>query len=474
MALLTATPTVAQPNRSRSLDRTRLLPLRPGWPLRWLLVGFPVFWALGLASFAAMIMAVPMAVELLRCRPIALPRGFGFWLLFLLWSVAGILVLGVNPAGTVPSSVGGRLIGYGVREASYLSVTVVVVYIGNLSLFEVRQQQLVRWLGAFFVTTVAGGVLGMLLPSFQFTSPFEMVLPGSIRTNNVVQHLVHPAAAQVQDLLSDATPRPAAPFTYTNAWGFHLTLLGIWFFRGWLLEASAPRRLAGILIGIAGVVTLVYSLNRAAWIGTAIAVAYVAVRLALRGRLVPLAAVALVIVTGVGALYASPLKGVVDARLQNGKSDDIRSFTTKRAFEVSATSPIIGYGSTRSAYGSAASIAVGQSPQCPQCGNASIGMNGYFYLLLMSTGYVGAALFFGLGAVQVWRARLLHSPTAMAASMVLILTAFYGFFYDVSTWMLVPFVTLGVLWREGQVPRVAGLGVGSATRADQDGHSWAQ
>lgn len=422
--------------------------MKPGWPLQWLLVGFPIFWAMGLASFATLIMAVPMAWELLRRRPIKLPRGFGFWALFLLWSFAGLFMLGVNPAGTVPASASSRLIAYGMREACYVAITIVMLYIGNLSLAEVSQTRIIRWLGALFITAVAGGVVGMLVPNFQFTSPFELILPHSIRYDDYVQHLVHPAVAQVQDVIDDATPRPAAPFTYTNVWGFHLTILGVWFFVSWLLKASPARRFAGTVVLLAGVVTLVYSLNRAAWLGAAVAVLCVCVRLAARGKIVLLVSVALMGVLAAGVFYASPLKGVVEARLDNGKSNDIRSFTTERAFELSAQSPVIGFGSTRRAYGSAASIAVGQSSDCPQCGNASIGMNGYFYLLLVSTGYVGAALFFGLGAVQLWRARRLHSPTGIAASIVLIMSAFYGFFYDASTWLVVPFVTLGLLWRE--------------------------
>jgi hypothetical protein len=428
--------------------RRRLVVMPPGWPLSWLLVGFPIFWALGLSSFAVDIMAIPMALHLLRTRPINLPRGFGFWVLFMLWSLAGILVLGVNPAGTVPDTFESRLISYGVREASYVSITIVLLYVGNLPKLKVPQDRIIRWLGLFFISVVAGGIFGLLAPNFQFTSPFELVLPAGIRTNDYVQHLVHPAAAQVQDLLGDGTPRPAAPFPYTNTWGFHLTLLGVWFCCAWFRQRSALSRLIGMLIFATGATALIFSLNRAAWIGAILAVLYVAVRFALRGRIVPVFAICLVAAVSAGVLFASPLKDVVSGRLQNGKSNDIRSFTTQKALELSLASPVIGFGSTRSTYGSSASIAVGKSAQCPQCGNASIGMNGYLYMLLVSTGYVGVILFFGLWAVQVWRARRLHSPTAIAGSLVLLMTAFYGFFYDATTWMLIPFVSVAVLWRE--------------------------
>jgi len=323
-----------------------------------------------------------------------------------------------------------------------------MLYLGNLTTKRVPQAKVVRWLGYFFIATVAGGVLGMLAPTFNFTSPFEMALPGSIRSNSYVQHLVHPAAAQVQEVISDASARPAAPFAYTNAWGFHVTLLGVWFVAGWLVKAKSGARIVSTLILATGFVTLIYSLNRGAWIGVGIAVLFIAVRLALRGRATVLISLALAMALSGGIFYASPLKSVVEARLDNGKSDDIRAFTTIKAFELSLESPVIGFGSTRTAYGSSASIAVGKSASCPQCGNPPIGINGYMYMLLMSTGYVGAALFFGLWAVQVWRARRLHSPTAVAGTLVMIMTSVYGFFYDAATWMLVPFVTVGLLWRE--------------------------
>lgn len=431
----------------------RLFPLPEGWPLCWLLVGFPVFWALGLSAFAVTIMAVPMAISLIRSpEPIRFPKGFGFWALFLLWSVAGLLLLQVNPRGMVPDTAAGRVIAYATRELSYLSVTVVLLYVGNLSKAKVSQAKLMRWLAVFFVWAAAGGVLGMLAPTFSFTSPFEQLLPSSISGNSYVQRLVHPAFAQVQELINDATPRPAAPFPYTNTWGFHLTILGVWFVAAFLAsKTTVPYKVMGCLVGLAGFVTLVFSLNRAAWIGVAVVVAYVAIRLAIRGRIVALISIGLVAVCAIGLVYVSPLKGVIDARLDNGKSDNIRAYTTIEALKLAATSPIVGYGSTRTAYGSADSIAVGKSADCPNCGNPSIGINGYTYFLMVSTGYVGTALFFGLWVVQIWRARRLHSPPAVAGSAVLILSAFYGFFYDASLWMMVPFVSVGVLWRESEV-----------------------
>ncbi|WP_370618054.1 hypothetical protein [Mumia sp. Pv 4-285] len=429
--------------------------LGPAWPLIVLLAGYPLFWVAGLSAFALPVMAVPMAVILYRRRPLKLPRGFALWALFLVWSVFGVFLLGINPQGFVPGAAGGRLFGFGMRELSYFSVTILLLFIGNLSEKELPQSRLVRLLGVFFVTVVAGGLLGMLVPQLQFTSLFEMFLPGSIRSNDFVQSLVHPRAAQVQELLTDATPRPAAPFSYTNAWGFHLTLLGVWFVVARFFLKGSRAKLFSLFVLVAGLVVLVYSLNRAAWMGVAVAVAYVAIRLALRGRLVMVASLVFIGAIAGGAVLATPLGEVVSARLENGKSDNIRAFTTEKAFELSAQSPVAGFGTTRSTFGSSSSIAVGKSAQCPACGNASIGMNGYFYMLIVTTGYVGAALFFGFGALQVWRTRSIWSPVVVAGSTVILMTGFYAFFYDGATWLLVPFATLGILWREERAAAVA-------------------
>lgn len=420
----------------------------PAWPLAWLLYGFPVFWALGLPNFAVTLMAVPMVVHLYRRRPLRLPRGFGFWVLFLVWSLVGVLLLGVNPPGTVAEPASSRLLGYLMREVSYLSVTVVLLYVGNLTHRELPTRRIAHMLGWLFMVSVVGGVSGLLFPYFEFTSPFEMLLPSGIRSNGYVQQLTHPTLAQVQELIGGETPRPAAPFGYTNTWGFHMTILGVWFATRWFVGARLRQRLVAIPFLLAGPVALLLSLNRSAWLGAVLAALLVALRLARYGRFLPLVGTMLAGALVAMVVVASPLQAVIQARLEDGKSNDIRAFTTERALELSLQSPVVGYGSTRNAMGSASSIAVGKSDQCPQCGNVSIGINGYLYMLLMTTGWVGAALFFGLWVTQLIRSRGDPSPWVTAAVVSLLLTMFYGLFYDVSTWMMVPMICAGVLWRE--------------------------
>ena len=61
--------------------RPRRLPT--AWPLAALLLGYPVWWALGIAPLVWSILAIPMVVQLLRRRPIKVPPMFWVWGLFL-------------------------------------------------------------------------------------------------------------------------------------------------------------------------------------------------------------------------------------------------------------------------------------------------------------------------------------------------------------------------------------------------------
>ncbi|MQA86947.1 MAG: hypothetical protein GEV03_20535 [Streptosporangiales bacterium] len=426
------------------------MPLPPGWPLTAIFVFFPVWWALGLSEFILPILAVPMALHLLRRAPIKVPPGFGIWMLFLLWVVVGAVVLNVNPPDTLPGSAASRSIAFTHRLVNYLAVTVAMLYIGNLSERELPRYRLIRMLGIFFMITVAGGLLAIARPTFEFTSPFEMLLPSSLTANPYVQSLVHPAVAQIQDVLGFDAPRPKAPFDYTNTWGNNLSILGIWFVVGWWARRPVnPRsRLFAAAVVLAAVIPAVYSLNRGMWIGVGLSLGYVALRLAARGRVAVLGALAVAVAVGLLIFAVSPLHTVVEERLENPRSNEIRATLSIQAVQHAADSPIIGYGSTRTALGSNESIAIGRSSSCPQCGNFTIGSNGHLWFLLIANGFVGAALYvlFFLGVA--WRYRRDVTPIGIAGTLVALLALFYGLFYNALVTPLLLYLTsVALLWR---------------------------
>lgn len=444
-----APPEVVEPVRTDPPAARRLF--GPGWPLAALLVLFPLWWALGLMELIFPLLAIPMALELYRRRPIRLPPGFALWLLFLVWVIVGISMLGVTPAGTLPGTASGRLIGYSVKLVEFLSMTVLLLYLGNLRERELPRLRVVRMLGIFFLVAVAGGLLGTLAPYFEFSSPLELLLPGGMRSNLYVQSLVHPAAAQVQDVLGYDAPRPKAPFDYTNSWGNNVVVLGIWFVVGWVVHGGTGRRIAaGVLVCVAAV-PVVYSLNRGVWMGLGLAVAYVAVRMALRGRPIVLLGAVGVAAVAVGVVLLSPLNQVIEGRLENPRSNDIRASLNEQAVKVALSSPVLGYGSTRTALGSPQSIAVGRTSSCQRCGNAVIGSTGQLWQSLLSYGYVGTGLYFGFFVYALWHYRRDGTAIGIAGSLVLLLTLFFSLFYNVlASPLAMTMISIGLLWRNEQ------------------------
>jgi O-antigen ligase len=418
-----------------------------------LLAFYPLWWALGLGVLIFPMLAAPMVLLLLRRRlagrPLRMPPGFGWWALFLVAAVVSIAALGADPAGTVAEPASTRLVAVLYKLLMYVALTVLLVYAGNLTEAELPRRRLVRLLGWLFAVTVAGGLLGMVAGRFQFTSPVEYLLPGSIRFKGFVQSLVHPYAAQIMDLVGGDKPRPAAPWGYTNTWGNNFCLLV-----GWLVVAAFTGRqkrstklFALLCLGVS-VAPAVTSLNRGLWIGLGVLIAYVALRYVLMGKVWILAAVGVATAGLVIALVASPLGDTVSARLDNGKSNGVRSFLVDRAIEGFADSPIIGYGGTRNTIGGRNSITVGESARCERCGNFTVGGNGQLWQLLYSHGAAGTLGYLGFFGYGLWRFRRDRTPIGIAASAAIVTSFSAMLWYNsLVTPLAFMFLAYALLWR---------------------------
>ncbi|BCJ52236.1 hypothetical protein Asp14428_37110 [Actinoplanes sp. NBRC 14428] len=424
----------------------------PAWPVASILALYPLWWALGLGVLIFPIMAVPMLVLLLRRRaagrPLRLPPGFGWWALFLAAVLISIVALGADPAGTVVEHATDRLLAVVYRLGTYAALTVLLVYTGNLTEAELPRRRLVKLLAWLFVVTVAGGLLGMVAGRFEFTSPVELLLPGDIRSMGFVQSLVHPYAAQIMDLVGGEKPRPAAPWGYTNTWGNNFCLLMGWIVvAAWGTRRAGPKLLAVLCLGVA-IVPAVVSLNRGLWIGIGVVVLYVAVRHVLMGRLWIIGAVALAAAGLVVALSATPLGDLVNARLDNGKSNGVRSFLIERAVDGFAESPIIGYGSTRNTIGGRNSIAVGESSECRRCGNFTVGGNGQLWQLMYAHGTVGTVAYLGFFGYGLWRFRRDRTAVGIAGSAAIVSSFSAMLWYNATpTPLAFMFLAYALLWR---------------------------
>ncbi len=285
-------------------------------------------------------------------------------------------------------------------------------------------------LGLVGIFTVIGGLAGMALPHLQLASPLLHLLPKSAQLNPYIQASMKPGLSQVQNVLGSPGGRPKAPFDYTNTWGNCLTILLPYLVIGWWDNDSRRRRFFVLGTLVLALVPLLYSLNRGAWIGVGLSVAYLAIRFAARGKTALLGGLSAVIAVTALLILLTPLQSVVIGRLHNGKSNNLRANLSSLSITDATASPIIGYGDTRQERGSPNSIAIGPSLKCPTCGQLAVGSTGQLWLLLICDGFLGTACYLGFFAYGIWRFRHDQSPEAQTGVLVLLLSFVYMFTYD--------------------------------------------
>lgn len=426
--------------------------LEPGWPLAALFLGFPLWWALGLAQLAFFVAALAMVVILVRRRePLKVPHGFALWVLFLVWLLLGMFVLRAQAPETLPGFGASRVAGYVIRAGWYGAVTVVMLYVVNVR--AVSTLRIVRLLASMFVVTTCFGVVATIAPTLEFSSPVELLLPQGIAKANFVSTLVHPTLASTSEFLGYEQPRPTAPFPYSNAWGNNLALFLPFFVLAWFGRDAGWRRKLAPFVLVAAVVPVTFSLNRGLWISLAVAAAYAAFRLAVNGRGRALQVLVASVLVGGIAFMASPLYDTVTLRVDTPHSNERRASTVETVVAVTAAgSPVVGYGSTRTMQGSFQSLAGGETDACHQCAAPPLGTQGFMWRLILTTGFVGTLLCLAFLGVQFLRRARGPSPLDIATCSTLLIAVLCFFVYD----------------SLGSALFTVGIAVGLMARADDD------
>ncbi len=438
-------PSVSSPPRR---GRVRRRELKPGWPLVALFAGFPLWWVLGFGDFSCLIFAVPMALHLVRRGHVSVPRGFGTWLLFLVWVLGGVLVLQVHAPGTVPGHSLSRYFTFGYRILWYVAATVVLLYIGNTRK-ELSDRRVSLAFSYMFVVVTFGGVLGVLAPHLQFRSLLEYVLPHRLSSSGFVHGLIHPVTAQVQTFLGYDEARPSAPFAFTNEWGLAIACFLPFFLITWCRRDSGWRRYAAPVILLFATVAVVFSLNRGLWLALAAAAVFVAVRYALMGHLKMLAALAGGAILATSVIVFSPLGSLVLDRFAHPDSNQGRTnLGSLTLSSVLQGSPLVGFGSTRNVLGNFQSIAAAASAACPGCSPPPLGTQGHLWLVLFSQGLVGLALYLVFFVSQLVRHIRMESPYVVASLAVIVMHLVTMPVYDTIGPSLFPIMAaVALLWR---------------------------
>jgi hypothetical protein len=399
----------------------------PAWPIVVLLIGWPVWWFLGIGDYFPVLLAIPMIRRMYHWRvrgerTIRLPPGFALWFMFLVVVVIGAVELSQAAPDSVASPTSNRVISYALRTATYLAITVVLLYAGNLTEQELPRRRLAWMLGLVGIYAVIGGVGGVADPHLQFTSPFAYLVPKSSQAGNgLLQMMLHPGLSQVQNTLGYAEGRPRAPFDFTNMWGNCLAILLPWLVVAWWSYGNKKQRKWLLAVAVVAFVPVVYSLDRGLWLGIGLGIGYLAIRFAMKGKLTMLVGIVGVIALAAVIVVVSPLQTLIQDRLNHGKSNAVRSSLSGLAVDDAIASPVIGFGDTRHEQGSTNSIAVGKTLKCLSCGSRDIGGNGQLWMMFVSNGFLGAFLYCAFFLFGIWRYWRDPTPYGLAGVLVLLL-----------------------------------------------------
>jgi polysaccharide biosynthesis protein PslJ len=325
---------VAAIDHAAPLSLARRRPLARGQLLTLLFASLPLWWLAGLFPFVWPIVGFFLLLALIRQGNVVFPRAFALWFLFLAWVPMSVLRL---------SGDNGPFL-FAQRFAVITAATVVFLYIFNSSRRTLPDRAIVDALTLFWAMLVIGAFVAMLFPHLAFSSPFEMLLPGSLVANQFVHDLVHVNFAQVQTFLGYPVGRPAPFFGFTNAWGGGLALLTPIAFAA-VGQARSPllRRTLGALL-VLSIVPIVVSLNRGVWLALVLATGYAGLRFALARRLHSIAALIGLLGILLVLIFLTPLGGLITDRLAHPHSNAGREALYDESIARMKQSPLVGYG----------------------------------------------------------------------------------------------------------------------------------
>jgi len=315
----------------------------------------------------------------MRSESVRVPKGFGWWLAFMFWVALSATQLDGSA----------DIVAFSYRFSVYLAATLMFVYVFNESEARLPTERVLSLLTGLAIAATAGGLIGVLAPRLNFPSVLELVLPDRIARNEQLQTLSHVQFAQVQRLYGRVIGRPHALFSFTNEWGSAVGILIPVAIASLLVKStSSGRRILVVSLLFLSTFSIVVSLNRGLWISLAIAFGYSTFRFALKRQLLPIVLAAVVVVLLGAALYWTPLGDLAGERVASGHSDEGRTSLYQQAISLANERPVLGWGTPQ--------------PRTDQPDGPSVGTHGHLWLVSVSQGWVGLALYLAWWLRVLW------------------------------------------------------------------------
>lgn len=417
-----------QPSGRSGIDRVSLL--RWGWEAnalpRWAFalpfVGYPLAWVLGIGDLIWPLAALVMLGLLVRSRNVRVPPGSLIWFAFLIWVACSMVAIDSF----------GRLIGAGYRLALYVAASITAIYVYN-SWKTLTLKFVTGVMTVFLGIMTAGGYLAIFFPRLTFVTPLYFVIPGSLRSNELINEMIIRRVTQwTANTWVPLDPRPSAPFVYTNTWGnvysLVLPLALLYLAQVW----QTRRRLPVLLLIIASIIPAASTLNRGMYIGLGVVALWFSIQ-AFRRRAFREAAIVLFVSgAAVVAVLLSNLGDRLLTRVATTSSTEDRAQLYLTTLLETLKSPIFGYGAPRPA----------EAPWLP-----SLGTQGQFWTVLFSHGVVGAVLFMGFLASR-WVRSIRRVDAAGAVLGGLILASLTEtIYYGMMTGIAFTFVAIALVER---------------------------
>lgn len=405
---------VSGSERDRVAEGRQSQPVLPRWPVTAAFALYPAWWFLGLLDLILVPLAAVMVLYLVRTPTVQVPRGWGLWAFFVLWAGASIIMLESFPA----------LVGFSYRYLILVSASALFVYVYNAR-SRLHDRYLLGLLTWVWVTVVVGGYAGVFFPDVIWRTPMayavdaaKALMPGSavIFNNDLVIQMVVRRLAQFDPTSTfDLSPRPAAPFRYTNNWGNVYSLLLPMVVASALTASRGRRRLLLWVVLPLSAVPAMLTLNRGMMFGIALAVVYLGFRGVLAGRPRLLAVTGLVTVVAVALFLALPIQERLSNRLDEGSSStETRASVYGQALGSVPGSPVFGYGAPTE----------GTNPNAPP-----VGTQGQVWVILVSNGPIALASALGWLVLAAVQSRRRWDVVGLSAHIALVVGTVELFYY---------------------------------------------